>query len=70
VAYCRREAKEGARAAGEGLQRASREVVGGSVKNELMVIADNTYTAHNAVIVVRRMAEGSPFQFQVAMFTG
>ena len=31
------------------------------------MIADNTFTAHNAVVVVRRMAKGNPFHFQVPM---
>jgi len=45
-------------------------LVNGSVEKEVVVIADHTFTAHHAVIVVRRMAERSPFQFQVSMFTG
>jgi len=45
-------------------------LVSGSVEKEVVVIADHTFTAHHAVIVVRRMAERSPFQFQVSMFTG
>lgn len=42
---------------------------GGSVQKEIVVIADNTVTAHHTVVVVRRMAEGHPLQFQVPMFT-
>jgi hypothetical protein len=66
----RRDANYGARTSGEGLQQDFREVVGGSVKNELMVIADNTFTTHNAVIVVCRRAKGNSFHFQVPMLTG